>query len=390
LRTLVVSDLHIGARHGRARLDGDAAAVEALAAAASQADRLVLLGDILELRQQPMRDALAAASRVLPRVVARLGEGGEGGEGGQGGEGRQGGEGGQGREGRQGGEVVLVAGNHDHELFGAWASRRASSWNPPTPPAPLTLETPVDWRNDEPLAALAGILSGSGASVRAAYPGVWLRDDVYATHGHYLDRHTTAPGFERLGAGVMSKLLKLPEEQLRSPDDYERILAPIYAWMLALSERGGHEIDGADGGGSIRILRILREGGLKGRSLQAGVSALAKVGELAGLGELSGDLSAPALTLTELRGLGTALANLGVDANHVLFGHTHRAGPLDADDAALWLAPGGATLFNSGCWVQEGAAFMTPEQEAVSPYRAGFAIELDDHGPPRLVNLLDS
>ena len=28
-------------------------------------------------------------------------------------------------------------------------------------------------------------------AVRAAYPGVWLRDDVYATHGHYGDRHTT-------------------------------------------------------------------------------------------------------------------------------------------------------------------------------------------------------
>ncbi len=358
MRTLVVSDLHIGARHGRARLDDDAV-VDTLAAAVSQADRLVLLGDILELRQQPMRDALAAASRVLPRVVAGLGAGRE---------------------------IVLVAGNHDHELFAAWASRRAAS----KPPAPLTLETGVDWCNDEPLAALAGMLATAGASVRAAYPGVWLRADVYATHGHYLDRHTTAPGFERLGAGAMSKLLKLPLEQMRSPDDYERILAPIYAWMLAISERSGREIDGADGGGSSRILRILREGGLKGRSLQAGVSGLAKALQLAGLGELSGDVSGPALYRTELRGFGTALANLGVEAQHVLFGHTHRAGPLAADDATLWRAPGGARLVNSGCWVQEGAAFVTPEEQAVSPYRAGFVIELDDGGPPRLVNLLDA
>lgn len=358
MRTLVVSDLHIGAGRGRARLDDDAV-VEALAAAASQVDRLVLLGDIVELRQQPMRDALAAASRVLPRVVGAMGKGRE---------------------------VVLVAGNHDHELFAAWVSRRAAS----EPPAPLTLETAVDWCNDEPLAALAGILASSGASVRAAYPGVWLRDDVYATHGHYLDRHTTAPGFERLGAGAMSRLLKLPVEQMRSPDDYERILAPIYAWMLAISERGGREIDSADGGGSSRILRILRGGGLKGRSLQTGVSGLAKMLELAGLGELSGDVSGPALYRTELRGFGTAMANLGVDANYVLFGHTHRAGPLGDDDAALWRATGGVRLVNSGCWVQEGAAFMTPEEQAVSPYRAGFAIELDDDGPPRLVNLLDA
>jgi predicted phosphodiesterase len=358
MRTLVVSDLHIGAGHGRSRLDDDAV-VETLAAAVAQSDRLVLLGDVVELRQQPMRDALAAASRVLPRVVAGLGEGRE---------------------------VVLVAGNHDHELFGGWAARRLSS----AQPGPLTLETPVDWLTDEPLAALAGMLASSGASVRAAYPGVWLRDDVYAMHGHYLDRHTTAPGFERLGAGAMSKLLRLPADQLRTPDDYERILAPIYAWMLAISERGGSEIDGADGGGSSRILRRLRAGGLEGRALQAGVSTLAKILELAGLGELSGDLSGPALCRTELRGFGTALLNLGVDAEYVLFGHTHRAGPLAGDEPAQWIAPRGARLLNSGCWVQEGAAFMSADEQTESPYRAGFAIELDGDGPPRLVNLLDA
>lgn len=362
MRTLVVSDLHIGARNGRARLDDDAV-VEALAAAASKVDRLVLLGDIVELRQQPMRDALAAASRVLRRVVAGMGEGRE---------------------------VVLVAGNHDHELFAAWATRRALKWNPPTPPAPMTLETKVNWRKREPLAALAGMLTSSGASFRAAYPGVWLRDDVYAMHGHYLDRHTTAPGFERLGAGMMGRLLKVPEDQMPTPDDYERILAPIYAWMLAISERSGIEIESGDGGGSTRILRMLREGGLRGRSLQVGVSGLAKALQFGGLGELSGDLSGPALHRTEVRGFGTAVANLGIDAEYVLFGHTHRAGPLPRDEAALWVAPGGARLFNSGCWVQEGAAFMPPQEQAVSAYRAGFAIELDDDGPPRLVNLLDA
>ncbi len=359
MHTLVVSDLHIGARHGRARLDDDPV-VEALALAASRADRLVLLGDVVELRQSPMRDALAAASRVLPRVVAAMGTGRE---------------------------VVLVAGNHDHELFAPWASRRAL--NPPAPPAPLGLETTVDWRDDEPLAVIAGMLSGSGAGVRAAYPGVWLRDDVYATHGHYLDAHTTAPGFERLGAGAMGKLLGIPADQLCSPDDYERILAPIYAWMLAISERAGVEIDAADGGGSSRVLRILRAGGLKGRSLQVGISGLAKVLQMAGLGELSGDVSPAALCRAELRAIGMALANLGVGAQFVIFGHTHRAGPLGQAEEPLWRAPGGARLLNSGCWVREGAAFMGSQEQSVSPYRAGFAIELEDDGPPRLVNLLD-
>ena len=32
-------------------------------------------------------------------------------------------------------------------------------------------------------------------------PGLWPADGVYATHGHYLDRHLTVPSFERLAAG---------------------------------------------------------------------------------------------------------------------------------------------------------------------------------------------
>ena len=358
MRTLVISDLHIGAGRGRTRLDDDQV-VNRLASAIAESDRLVLLGDIVELRQLPMRDALAAASRVLPRLVAGLGPGKE---------------------------VVLLAGNHDHELFASWVVRRGATSAPP----PLSPETVVDWRDGEPLAAVAAMLAQSGAAVRAAYPGVWLRDDVYATHGHYLDRHTTAPGFERLLAGWNSKMMKLSADQLRSADDYERILAPIYAWMLALSERGGPELDGADGNGSVRFLRILNEGGVRGGALQVGVNVVAKSLQLFGLGELSGAVTGDALHRTENRGLGIVLANLGIDAPFVIFGHTHRAGPLPGEDASEWIAPTGSRMLNSGCWVHESTAFLKPGDEQTSAYRPGFAVELDDDGPPRLVNLLEA
>ena len=36
-------------------------------------------------------------------------------------------------------------------------------------------------------------------------PGLWLRDDVYAIHGHYLDLHSTTPTIERLAAGAMAR-----------------------------------------------------------------------------------------------------------------------------------------------------------------------------------------
>ncbi len=83
------------------------------------------------------------------------------------------------------------------------------------------------------------------------------------------------------------------------------------------------------------------------------------------------------------------MANLGVEADYMIFGHTHHAGPFEHDDPAEWQTPRGAWLINSGCWVREGGAFLDPAVAATSPYRAGFAVEVDKWGPPRLVNLLE-
>ena len=83
---------------------------------------------------------------------------------------------------------------------------------------------------------LAGFLAP--ARVEVAYPGLWLRDDVYATHGHYLDVHVTIPTIERLAAGVMARLVgAIPDPA--TPDDYEAVLAPIYALSQASAQRGG-------------------------------------------------------------------------------------------------------------------------------------------------------
>ena len=42
-------------------------------------------------------------------------------------------------------------------------------------------------------------------SCAIAYPGVWLRDDVYATHGHYMDCHMTLPRAECLAAATLMR-----------------------------------------------------------------------------------------------------------------------------------------------------------------------------------------
>ncbi len=79
--------------------------------------------------------------------------------------------------------------------------------------------------------------------------------------------------------------------------------------------------------------------------------------------------------------MGGVVERLGLDAEHVVFGHTHRAGPLPGDDQAEWRAPTGATLHNAGCWVDEPAF---AGDDPANPYWAGRVLVLEDEGPPRL------
>src|SRR5919112_1108442 len=67
MRTLVISDLHLGGRTGVDVLRHDEVQAP-LMAEIERADRLLLLGDTLELRQGPAREALANAKPVLERL----------------------------------------------------------------------------------------------------------------------------------------------------------------------------------------------------------------------------------------------------------------------------------------------------------------------------------
>jgi hypothetical protein len=330
-----------------------------LSSALAGVDRLVLLGDVVELREGPVRDALAAASRVLREVGESLGPGRE---------------------------VVVLPGNHDHYLLEGWLGRRSAAG----PPEPLGLESSVEWWGEEPLAVLADALASGGATVRAAYPGVWLRDDVYATHGHYLDRHTTVPMFERLGAGAMARVLRRPIGDAHQAEDYEAVLSPLYAWVHAIAQSAG-QVGASAPGASAQVWQSVgkgvRKGGLRRRAVIAGLGGgIATVNRL-GLGPVGGDLSPAELRRANLRAFGEVLTALSVDSHYAIFGHSHRAGPLPADGPGEWIAPTGARIFNTGCWVHEPA--FLGSHPLRSPYRAGFAVRLEDDGPPELVNLLD-
>jgi hypothetical protein len=312
--------------------------------------RLVLLGDVLELRHGPVREALAEAVPVLGALGEAIGSEGE---------------------------IVVVPGNHDHGLLRGWLERRDS--------VPLGLESAVDC---DPREALGAVVDALGpARVRVVYPGVWLRPDVYAIHGHYLDRHHTVPIVERLGAGLTVRLAGEPSGGPRRAEDYEAALAPMYAWIDAVAQTGGLRGSGGDGSFQVRAWRALSRGGggggLRRRGMAAAFPAAVAVLNRAGMGPLRADVSGPELRRAGLRAFHDVVRRLGVPANaHVIFGHTHRAGPLPDDDRGEW-----GRVVNAGSWVHDPD--WIGDSPGDSPYRPGFAVIVGDSGPPELVNLLD-
>jgi hypothetical protein len=357
--TAIVSDLHLGTVSG-ADLARRPRALEALLAVAEEADRLVVLGDLLELRERP---ATAVLDDVAP-VLAALGDA------------------------TAGKPVVLVPGNHDHQLV-APALERARLAGA----GPLEIAEEQPPRPGDLAERVASLMPRSELTV--SYPGVWLRDDVYATHGHYLDAHLTVPRVECLVAAVVERFgTRLGAAGPQDAADYEAIVAPIYALSHALAQNARSRpatrrnsisrrvwtLATGDSGGTATRVR----GALVGRvAIPATIAAI----NAAGLGPFSAELSGDELRRAGLVAMADVAGRLGVDGGHVIFGHTHRAGPLAADEPGGWLLPGGGRLTNSGSWVDEDV--FVDGGGAANPYWPGRVAWVGADGPPRLTAPLD-
>jgi predicted phosphodiesterase len=380
MRTLILSDLHLGAT-SRADLLRDPELREPLLRAVAGVDRVVLLGDVLELRHGPPRAALEAARPFFEELGRAL----------------------------AGKELVLVAGNHDHALIEPWLLLRAEL--PET--EPLGLEQLIDAADASPAVKRLAEWAGR-ARTRFAYPGLWLRSDVYAMHGHYLDAHLTVPTIERLSVGAMSRLLGKPASTFAGVADYEAVTAPMYAWRhaVARSAKTGDALNGIatvhawralggsdDGGGGARSnghapTRLSKlKSQLRTRALVGGFPLAVAALNRAGLGPLRAEVSLGELRGAGLRAMGEVAERLRLGDTYVVFGHTHRSGPLADDDLSEWNRPpahgaaiAGARLVNTGCWTYD-AVFLT-RTPGESPYWPGTCVLVEESGPPKLERLL--
>jgi hypothetical protein len=319
-----------------------------------------MLGDVIELRHGPAREALTEARPTLAEIGAALGADKE---------------------------VVIVPGNHDHQLLRPWLERRACGTGTP----PLELESAVEYRDGELLDAFAQALGPP--TVRVAYPGVWLREDVYATHGHYSDRHNTVPIIERVGAGLMTRIVPEPAGGPGSAEDYEATLGPLYAFVDAVAARRRPRFynNGRDTVqvNAWRLLASHERRSIRATAFRAAFPVAVAALNRAGLGPLRADVSGHALKTGGLRGFAEVVERLRIPAKHVIFGHTHRAGPLPHDESHEWRAPAGAELHNTGSWLLEQAFVGEGERARQSPYRPGFCALLEQGGLPAILNLLD-
>jgi calcineurin-like phosphoesterase family protein len=275
VRTLVVSDLHLGARVQHSVLSRPEP-LERLLAAVDDVDRLVLLGDVVELLERRPDRAMEAAAPTLRAIGARLGSERE---------------------------VVVVPGNHDVALISGWLRSHA---------AELTVDTRVPRDASAALAAVSEWLSPAHVCVH--YPGAWLSDRIWATHGHYIGRRVHADG---------------PRAR---PIDFEGISRK---WTLHRIEAG--------------IMRTLPT---PAATVTEDLAELARAFTMPlprrllhrRMSPMTSALLALQVRRASIPTLADVAARLGVDADWMLFGHVHRLGPLAGDRPAEWQGPGGRAL----------------------------------------------
>jgi UDP-2,3-diacylglucosamine pyrophosphatase LpxH len=336
VRTLLISDLHLGSRLGRDVLRHREALDRLLAAFDELAiDRLVLLGDTVELAEGAPRTAMKVAEPVLRAIGAALGPERE---------------------------VVVVPGNHDAGLTRRWVRAQGDA---------LALDARVPHDASTALAAVTEWLAPARVEVRA--PGFWVSPRVWATHGHYLDRHLAPEGAWGIARGAVR----------RRGEEVDRVVGPA-AYERRRRPRVGVEA---------RLTRVLPR---PLATLIDDAAELLRARSMPSPRQLQPHRIAPfwrrvlgrQMQRSSIPALLHAAARIGADPDWIVFGHVHRSGPRSDDDPALWAGPGGRPrVANTGSWTYE--PLLLHRSGPPHPYWPGGAILVDDDRDPHALGLLD-
>ena len=278
------------------------------------------------------------------------------------------------------GEVVLVPGQpRPRARRGRGSTRRRRDG---ARHAARRSTSELDWRAEEPFAAdRAAARAGDGpASPTRASGCATTSTRRTATTS---TRTSTMPTFERLAAGVMAPDRRAPAPRAAAtPDDYEaRARAALRAGSTPIAQHARPSAAAASArppppraSGARSPARRRRARGRAARCAPRGVvPARRRARSTApGSGPLQADISSAELRRAGLRGASASvLAHLGVEAAHVIFGHTHRAGPLRARrpraSGARPAARGCATPAtgsSSGHFIGRGTGDATPTGRA--------------------------
>jgi UDP-2,3-diacylglucosamine pyrophosphatase LpxH len=341
VRTLIISDLHLGLRSGvdvLRRPEPLARLLEAI----DGVDRLVLLGDVREPGSWTTRPAGSLAEQALRAIGRRLGPDRS---------------------------VVIVPGNHDARLVYSWALARGES---------LGIADDVDLAATPDLSMLASWLAP--AQVRCSYPGFWVSDRIWATHGHYLDRHLipeTAFGLRR--SAIMRWLGRdaVPGDTRGAAIEYE--------WARrrsATRRRRGAGRRGFAARLRNRPLATLLETAAAMTRMRAVVPHLMMRANLA---PITARLVDAQMRGAAMPAMAEVAHRLGVEADWIVFGHVHRLGP--RGEPAWQPLPGGPRLLNTGAWVFE--PMLLDRVQPPHPYWPGGAVIVEPGAEPRAVGLLD-
>jgi hypothetical protein len=182
----------------------------------------------------------------------------------------------------------------------------------------------------------------------------------------------------------MRTLRPLPQQP--APEDYERILRPVYGLAYGLAQGGVARQASRPSERAWRAIASSNRG--SGRFRRAALRA-AVPATIWGINRLlhadfDASLDAKSISQSGISAATELAGKLNLDAAHTITGHTHRGGPHDGESE--WALPGGGRLHNTGSWVF-ASAFHHPGTPP-GPYWPGMITWLEDSGPPRRQRVL--